>query len=96
MHKIILYFRFTIIAYSVGQTTLKSTDFLTTFLRAFLFGEFMEYIEKEKAIEVLTEFLNARERRKNCSTQAAIEYGAFKYCIEIIKKLPVKEINEGN
>ena len=56
----------------------------------------MEYIEKEKAIEVLTEFLNARERRKNCSTQAAIEYGAFKYCIEIIKKLPVKEINEGH
>lgn len=56
----------------------------------------MEYIEKDKAIEVLTEFLNARERRKNCSTQAAIEYGAFKYCIEIIKKLPVKEINEGN
>lgn len=75
---------------------IEEHGFSTTFLRAFLFGEFMEYIEKEKAIEVLTEFLNARERRKNCSTQAAIEYGAFKYCIEIIKKLPVKEINEGN
>lgn len=76
--------------------TLKGTDFLPLSSVLFFWRNNMEYIEKEKAIEVLTEFLNARERRKNCSTQAAIEYGAFKYCIEIIKKLPVKEINEGN
>ena len=54
----------------------------------------MEYIEKEKLLEVLNEFVQVREKRRNCSQQAAIEYGAFKYCIEIIKKLPAKEINE--
>lgn len=53
-----------------------------------------EYIEKEKALDAFKKLMEARERSKNCSNRAAMEYNAFMYAMRIIERMEVKQFED--
>lgn len=50
----------------------------------------MEYIRKSDIVKVLTAFKDAREGKKNCSKQTAMEYAIYDYVLKIVDTLEVK------
>lgn len=54
----------------------------------------MTYIKKQDIIDTLEKFKKARESKRNCNKQSAIEYLMFDYVINIINTLPTHEADE--
>lgn len=53
-----------------------------------------EYIEKDKLLEVFENLKKARERKKNCSSRAAMEYDAFNYVTTVIERMESVQIED--
>lgn len=47
----------------------------------------MEYIKKEEIVNVLTKMIEAREKKRNCARQTAIEYETLKYILRIVDQM---------
>lgn len=54
----------------------------------------MEYIEKAKLMETLEKFKQAREAKKNCSKNTAMEYSIFEYIIKVVDTIPTVKVED--
>ena len=54
-------------------------------------GEEMEYISKKVLMETLEKFKKAREAKKNCSKNTAMEYAVFDYVIKVVDTIETVE-----
>lgn len=54
----------------------------------------MEYISKKVLMETLEKFKKAREAKRNCSKNSAMEYAVFEYVIKVVDTIPTVKIED--
>lgn len=51
----------------------------------------MKYVKKDDIMNALLNLKQAREKKKNCSKQSAMEYAIFDYVIKVVDTLETYE-----